>query len=52
MAEHAVVDAGGLTHEREQLRAALSDVPVPPALDAGAEPAAEVLAARRSEGYR
>ena len=52
VAEHAVVDAGGLTHEREQLRAALRDVPVPPALDAGAEPAAEVLAARRSEGYR
>ncbi len=48
--EPAAVDSAGLVHEREQLKARMRDVPVPPALDAGAEPAAEVLAAWRTEG--
>lgn len=39
----------GLVHEREQLRAWMWDVPVPPPLAEGAEPPGEVAAARRSE---
>ena len=45
--EYAAGDPDGLVHEREQLRAWLSDVPVPPPLDASAAPGAEVEAVQR-----
>ena len=50
--EYAAPAAAGLVHEREQLRAWMWDVPVPPPLDAGAAPAAEVEAADRAERAR
>jgi len=47
--EHAGADPDDLVHEREQLRAWMWTVPVPPPLDPAAEPPAEVVAARRAE---
>ena len=41
-------DVHDLIHERDQLRSWMWTVPAPPPVDAGAEPADEVLAARRS----
>jgi len=59
--EYAGTSPDTLVHEREQLRAWMREVPVPPALDAAAAPAAEVAAAldlaagvpgRTAEGVR
>jgi len=47
--EYAAASTDGLVHEREQLRAWMWAVPVPPPLAAGAEPPAEVVAAVRAE---
>jgi NADH-quinone oxidoreductase subunit I len=47
--DYAATSAPGLVHEREQLRAWMWDVPVPPPLDAAAAPGAEVEAAEAAE---
>jgi NADH-quinone oxidoreductase subunit I len=51
--EYAEPDLGGLTHERDQLRAWMATVPPPPPLDPAGEPAKEQLEAeRRAERQR
>ena len=46
--EYAELDIRDLTHEKDRLRDWLWTVPPPPAVDAGAEEAKEVTAARRA----
>jgi NADH-quinone oxidoreductase subunit I len=46
--DYAETDVRQLTHERERLREWMWTVPVPPALETGAEPAKEVTAAARA----
>ena len=46
---YAQEDAAALTHEREQLRAWMWEVPPPPPLDPAAVPAEEVVTARAAE---
>jgi NADH-quinone oxidoreductase subunit I len=46
--EYAATDIAELTHGRDQLRAWMWTVPVPPPADAAAEPAREVAAAERA----
>lgn len=50
--EYAEPDIRGLLHERERLGEWVATVPVPPALDPGAPPAAEVTAAEAPAGRR